>query len=108
MCYLAPGGVERPYINMLATSCACASHCGFGTFDRAATRTLISRDRHKLFSASKSHFQTITAQARSHYVQSPVEWPAAILGEGAERAPRPHTPAPLNNADKDGRRRAKG
>lgn len=37
-------------------------------------------DSHKLFSASKSHFQTITKQARSDYVQGAVEWLVAIVG----------------------------
>lgn len=37
-------------------------------------------DSHKLFSPSKSHFQTFTKQARSDYVQGAVEWLVAIVG----------------------------
>lgn len=69
--------VKWPYIYMLATKHPRVI-CGLGTSD---TRSLIRHDGHKLFSASKSHFQTITEWARSHCVQSPVAWLVAILGK---------------------------
>lgn len=73
----------------------------------AATRTLMTDDSYKLFSASKSHFQTIPKAGQGSLCAEPSGVAGCHCEEGLETS-HMNTPPTPSDVDKDSQQHAKG